>query len=290
MTYTNEKRARSDSSVIERMTYQTMALMDGGWEPVTKEALVYLPAGYSADDEAKRYDVLYLIHGRNQAADYLLTGEDVPLARTLDELIAREDLEPLIVVTPTYRSSTEELGYTEEASLLRPFGRELRESLMPAVAEQYRTFAVSGSLEDLQEARDHQALGGFFFGAVATWYGFMQELDVFSRFVPICGDCWVEGIYGGLMRAGQTALSLQKAVQRSGKSPNEFRIFLASGTLDPLHRSVDRMAHALRAKSDVFTTDNFSYQIKKGGTHSYKDAVGLLAQQLLVLFREDELA
>ncbi len=55
--------------------------------------LVYLPAGYASS--IRRYPVLYLLHGENQADSSFLT---IGLEPTLDRLVAKHEVPPLIAV------------------------------------------------------------------------------------------------------------------------------------------------------------------------------------------------
>jgi enterochelin esterase-like enzyme len=74
-------------SSIVRVTYPSQAL---GWRD---SFLAYLPPGYARS--ARRYPVIYLLHGDRQgAASFLRLG----LARTLDRLIAARAIPPVIAV------------------------------------------------------------------------------------------------------------------------------------------------------------------------------------------------
>jgi S-formylglutathione hydrolase FrmB len=75
-------------SAIARVTYPSQAL---GWRD---SFLAYLPPGY-ARSPARRYPVIYLLHGDKQgAASFLRLG----LEPTLDRLIARHEIPPMIAV------------------------------------------------------------------------------------------------------------------------------------------------------------------------------------------------
>jgi S-formylglutathione hydrolase FrmB len=75
-------------SSIASITYPSAAL---GWRD---RYLVYLPPGYRAN-ATRRYPVLYLLHGEDQpGASFLRLG----LAPTLDRLIAKHQIQPLIAV------------------------------------------------------------------------------------------------------------------------------------------------------------------------------------------------
>lgn len=274
---------------VERFVYESRNYAYETEEPLQKTALVYLPFGYDDADNQRRYNVVYLMHGRARSADYLFGCADGLLQATLDRMIEEGTLPPSIVVTPTYLVDEQaDIGFTEEARALRPFTTELKRDLMPALAARYRTYARSSSWEDIVAARDHHVFGGFSFGGVATWYVFTHCLDAFRWFVPICADCWAVAIYGGQLKAAQTANRLAKSVERQGKGAGDFHIFLGSGTNDPMHRSVARMAQSMRRLSAVFTPENFTCRTKQGGKHDYREAFAFLEEVLPLCVVDDD--
>ena len=82
---------------MEEVVYDTKAYATDERD-VKKTAYVYLPYGYS---EEKEYNILYLMHGTGDDEKYWLKTN--PYNKTmLDNMIADGDIEPLIVVTPTF--------------------------------------------------------------------------------------------------------------------------------------------------------------------------------------------
>lgn len=150
---------------------------------VEKSAWVYLPAGY---DEARKYNILYLMHGTGDDEKYWLITN--PKNKTmLDQMIEQEVIEPLIVVTPTF--------YVEEDcmdgldALTYSFREELRNDLMPAVEETYSTYAASCDDRGFSESRDHRAFAGLSRGAVTTIHSAIcGSLDYFSWFGTFSGS------------------------------------------------------------------------------------------------------
>ena len=79
---------------------------------VEKSVNVYLPYGY---DETEAYDILYLLHGTGGFEDYWIgdssTGKVT--CNVLDNMMEAGESGHVIVVSPTYYSPTEEMGYRE---------------------------------------------------------------------------------------------------------------------------------------------------------------------------------
>ena len=85
------------AGTVEEVVYDTKAYATDERD-VKKTAYVYLPYGYS---EEKEYNILYLMHGTGDDEKYWLKTN--PYNKTmLDNMIADGDIEPLIVVTPTF--------------------------------------------------------------------------------------------------------------------------------------------------------------------------------------------
>jgi enterochelin esterase-like enzyme len=152
----------TEAGSIEELIYETKAYATDG-RAVQKRALVYLPYGY---DPQKPYNILYLMHGTGDDENYWLSTHSYNKVM-LDRLIAFGEIEPLIVVTPTF--------YTEDdckATGLDPltfaFAEELRNDLMPAAESKYSTWASSVDDAGFAESREHRAFAGLSRGSVTT--------------------------------------------------------------------------------------------------------------------------
>src|SRR5690606_7426686 len=180
-----------------------------------KKMNVYLPYGYDPNDKEKRYNVLYLMHGGGENEDLIFggPGENRELKNILDHMIANGDIEPLIVVTPTF------YGGMNDVAL---FHDELISVVVPLVETTYNTHAKSGSLEDLKASRAHRAFGGFSMGSVTTWHVFANKLDYFKYFVPLSGDSWALGERGGGIKPRETAEFLADVARKSGYAPQDY--------------------------------------------------------------------
>ena len=83
---------------VERIDYQSTDLEGNVMD---KYAFVYVPYGY---DDSKPYEILYLIHGGGEDAEKYLykDGEENPLKRSVDHLIANGEIKPSLIVTPSW--------------------------------------------------------------------------------------------------------------------------------------------------------------------------------------------
>ena len=85
----------------------------------------------------------------------------------LDRMIAFGEIEPLIVVTPTFYVE-DDCKDTGLDALTFSFAEELRNDLMPAAEEKYSTFAPSIDEKGFAASREHRAFAGLSRGAVTT--------------------------------------------------------------------------------------------------------------------------
>ncbi|MBQ9189727.1 MAG: hypothetical protein IJ138_10410 [Clostridia bacterium] len=164
---------------LEELVYDTKAYATDS-RAVQKRALVYLPYGYDAE---KPYNILYLMHGTGDDENYWLQTHGYNKVM-LDRLIETGEIEPLIVVTPTFYTEgdcTESLGNLD--ALTFSFRDELRNDLMPAVESKYSTYAKTVDEAGFADSRDHRAFAGLSRGAVTTCHSaFCGSLDYFSYF------------------------------------------------------------------------------------------------------------
>ncbi|ORX49649.1 alpha/beta-hydrolase [Piromyces finnis] len=212
---------------------------------------VYLPYGY---DKNKQYNIFYLMHGGGENEGTIF-GNDVKLNNILDHMIMKGELEPLIVVTPTFNRC--EAG---------TFYREFRESVIPFVEGKYSTYAKSTSPADIKASRMHRAYGGFSMGSVSTWAVLINSLDIVAYYMPLSGDNWVgNGGYG-------KAKSVADAIDKSGLSKNQYFIFCATGSEDIAYPNMNPQIDEMKKMPQfVYTSDfskgNFYYLVANGKTH-----------------------
>ena len=167
---------------VTKLTYRTKAY-GTDMRDVEKSAYVYLPYGY---DETKQYNILYLMHGTGDNEAYWF--ETHAYNKTMvDHLIASGDIDPLIIVTPTFY--VEDDCMNELDHLTYSFAQELRNDLMPVVESTYSTYAESCDSEGFTRSRDHRAFAGLSRGAVTAYHSAMcASLDYFSWFGAFSGS------------------------------------------------------------------------------------------------------
>lgn len=213
----------TQQGTLNKLTYDT-------WESfsyeqksnkITKEAWVYLPYGYTDEEE---YNVFYLSHGGWSNETTLMGTDDNPKSfkNVIDNAIQDENIKPLIIVLPTYNNTSENdsSDYSLAIQLTNQFHNELVNDLIPAVESKYSTYAKDTTPQGLKESRDHRGFGGFSMGSVNTWNTFRYCLDYFRYFMPMSGSYTTDGEY------------MADLVRQQGYSSQDFFIFAASGTDD----------------------------------------------------------
>ena len=178
----------SHSGTVTKHDYDVTSYVNESVKTIHKSFNVYLPYGY---DESRPYNVLILVHGGGgdeeswlntvyDSGEYHMSGRII-----LDNMFERGLCEPCIVVTPATESSYTQ-GLTAGIIQMRD---ELREYIMPYIAEHYSTYAADSSIESLVKARDHFGLGGVSNGALFTFEGGMRHnFDLFGSYLALSGD------------------------------------------------------------------------------------------------------
>jgi enterochelin esterase-like enzyme len=199
-----------------------------------KNMYVYLPYGY---DKSKKYNVFYLMHGGGESEETCFNDNNINIDVMLDNMIANGEIEPMIVVTPTFNKAPSADGVWEE----------MRKSIIPYVESKYSTYADDTSIEGLKASRYHRAYGGFSMGGGSTWANFRNNLDIIAYFMPLSGHCW------------DGAGAVCNAARKSGFKKNEYFVFAATGTKDIAYGNMVPMINELKKNTDVFTyTADFS--------------------------------
>jgi len=219
-----------------------------------KTLYVYTPYNY---DPSKKYNIFYLMHGGNENENKLFFDNDTMIQNMLDHMIMNGELEPLIVVTPTFNGN---------GSSAQNFYEELRQSVIPFVESKYSTYAEDTTAEGMKASRMHRAYGGFSMGAVSTWAVFKNDLDIVGYFMPLSGDHW------GPNSADGKAQDLADAVHKFGFTPRQYFIFAATGTKDMAQPNIGPQIEAMKKLDEFrFTSDfskgNFYYFEAQGNDH-----------------------
>lgn len=124
-----EQEAEQRGSIV-RVDYNTRDYAEGSGAARTNTAYVYLPYGY---DGQERYNIMYLVHGHYGTASTYFETENGMLRKLLDQMIAHGDIDPMIVVTPTYNYGQPTANYTDADPYCRALPQELVNDLIPVV-------------------------------------------------------------------------------------------------------------------------------------------------------------
>lgn len=133
---------------------------------------MYTPPGY--DGSEKEYPVLYLLHGGGEDERGWATQGKADLI--LDNLIAEEKAEPMIIVMMDGNIPSPTSG----GSSLPIFEKELTESVIPFVENNYRT----------KTDAKNRALAGLSMGGIQTLYAGIYNTDIFSN-LGVFSSGWI---------------------------------------------------------------------------------------------------
>jgi enterochelin esterase-like enzyme len=154
-------------SSIDRAAYSSPALGSEG------SLLVYLPPGYAST--TRRYPVLYLLHGQNGHATAFL---EIGVQRSLDRLIARKAIPPMIAVMIQDRSGLEnwrDLGSRRSASYVVEVS-ELVDRMLPTIGTRAGR-AIAGNSMGGYGAMHIALANPERFSVVESWLGYFNNLD-----------------------------------------------------------------------------------------------------------------
>ena len=243
-------------------TYESFSYNEKS-QRLLKHAVVYLPYGY---DESKQYPVFYLMQGGWSNEYTYLGSPDEPhgMKHILDHGIANGEIQPMIVVCPTYNNtSPEDSGdYSLALRLTDNYHNELINDLIPAVEGKYSTYAEDTTPEAIAASRDYRAFCGFSMGSMATWRTFEHSLDYFRYFIPSSGG------------PAASTETYERVIKDSGHEWDDFFIFAASGTNDFAYSGFKNGIDAMReSDSGLFRfADNEAegnlYYLESDGDHS----------------------
>ncbi|MBR6030049.1 MAG: esterase family protein [Clostridia bacterium] len=236
-------RGPKEAGVIQRIAYPSQDYLTGTGE-TTKHAVVYLPYGYT---EEKQYKVLILCHGVGGTEDEWGFAKPYSIQKAIiDNLIARGEIEPLIIVMPNGRSSTEPYKTSmEHAQDFYCFGKELRNDLLPWIDEHFATYTGD---------RMQRAMAGLSMGGMQTInIGLCECLDCFAWF--------------GAFSAAPTTYEAAQIAEELKKFPEEEIAYFYSlcGTEDNLYFAGAGAAKELPNFTDRVTEKNWHWQERSGG-------------------------
>ena len=258
----NYYTSADEQGTLEELYYDTYESMtyDEKSQILNKRAIVYLPYGYSDDEQ---YDVFYLMHGgwSNETSTFGTPSNPSSFKNVIDNAIQNGEIKPMMIVCPTYNntSSNDSDNFSLALNLNRNYHNELRNDLIPAVESKYNTYAKDTTPEELRNSREHRGFGGFSMGSVATWRTFQNCLDYFKYFMPMsCGTSLDDDTIW---------------VAAKNYNQDDYFVFSMTGTDDFAYSYVNQRIQKM-LDSDYFTelTDdtngNFVYRIMDGYSHN----------------------
>ena len=258
---------------------------------VNKSVMVYLPAGYDTSEE--RYNIIYLLHGaQGSMLNYFKEDQPTQMKYLLDHMIEDGVIEPVIVVAATYFTQEEfmkSLPLVLQVELTKNFPDELVEDIIPAVESQVRTYAEDTTLEGIVASRDHRCIAGFSLGGVAAWNTFLKQMQAFKWYLPISQASWDDGEDGltGIMNSDISAETLYEAVKEQGYGPEDFMLFVATGSDDDAFEYATNQMKSLLEYDDMFKVgENTSCSMMSNGTHTIKALYTYMYHILPSLFVE----
>ena len=151
------------------------------FRPTDRDINVYLPVGYETNG-TRRYPVLYMQDGQNifDAATSFFSGQEEYLDEEAQTLVARHEVEPLIIVGISSGGLARLNEFTPPAAGKQGgkadlYGRMLVEEIKPFIDAQYRTL----------KGRSHTGLGGRSLGGLATLYLGLKYRSVFGNLAVV---------------------------------------------------------------------------------------------------------
>lgn len=209
---------------------------ESGVTRTRRQALVYLPPGYSAQ---RRYPVLYLLHGiggnQHEWRGY------VRAMAVLDRLLAQGQALPMIVVMPNGRARPDDAPpkpdqtFTpEHIAAFASFEADLLHSLIPAVDAKYATLADA----------DHRAIAGLSMGGGQSLNFGLRHPETFA---------WV----GGFSSAPNTRPAAELLRDQRGFKG----VYLSCGKRDGLINVSQAMHRELKAMgiAHVWNVDEYGH-------------------------------
>ena len=217
--------------------------------------VIYTPAEYETSPQ-KKYPVFYLISGTTDTEE---TWYKAGRAHTiLDNLIARKQAEPMIVVMPYgyMNNGTPGPSTPEAIGMYQTFSREMTECIMPYVEKNFRTF----------NDRHHRAIAGFSRGGGQSMFTALTHPDKFG---------WL-GSYSAYL----TPQVMDKFFPDLKATSSQLHmLWMCVGTSDFLYKDVIR-------NQQYFDKKGIKYQlVTRKGNHTWMHARYCLTETCKQLFK-----
>ncbi len=197
-----------EQGTVYRLEYETYLydyyfannIPESEWKPVIKACYIYVPANY---DEAKQYDVYYLMHGATgDETNWFSFNCDGTVSNVgegdftvmLDTCIKEGIIKPAIYVSATVNTDVSSFdkkirNVYSATNELASFPHELVKDLIPAVESRFSTFAEGTDPEQLKASRDHRAFAGLSLGAAVVWNSMPVAYEYIAYYAPLANGC-----------------------------------------------------------------------------------------------------
>jgi enterochelin esterase-like enzyme len=157
-----------------------------------RRLFVYTPPGYDKNFE-QEYPVVYIQHGGGEdETGWVNQGK---IDHILDNLIARGNARPMIVVIANGNVRAGGGGYSSEA--MTAFKKEMTQNIVPFIDENYRT------LTDVK----NRAICGLSMGGGQSFYTGLESLDYFGSV-----GIFSSGIFGGIRNPSGNVFDAEKEI------------------------------------------------------------------------------
>ena len=276
----------SETGKLVDLSY-TSSTYDTANTKVTKHATVYLPYRYSSK---KKYNIVYLMHGYGGSEHTYLGSVGSPryFKTMLDNMIAKGDIDPVIVVTPTITWGSEDYYRTMDN-----FQKELNNDLIPAVEGKYSTYAKSTDSAGLRASRGHRAMAGFSMGGCITWQTLRDDVRYFRYFLPMSCPLYYYDPNDSTDRTADMASQIDRGIVSAGYGSSDFCVFAATGTKDYMrHELINQVTHLKSYTGEFSSTDtdfsdgNLMLYVADGHHHSFKQSYVYLYNGMIRFFRK----
>ncbi|MDQ0190887.1 esterase [Alicyclobacillus cycloheptanicus] len=204
---------------------------------------VYLPPGYSA---AKRYPVLYLLHGKDGNQDSWMSpvfgdGIDVNLAAT--RMIRNHQIAPLIIVTPeidnSYGLNTSKVRRQNVGGYSRGmYETWLDHDLIHYIDAHFSTIPTASG----------RYIGGYSMGGFAALHLAFTHPNLYSKAGVMSAALWVGGLPEELAWIYPTPAEQAERdpITYAEHHPLHVPVAIIEGTDDPFYYADERLAAVLR--------------------------------------------
>lgn len=228
-----------------------------------KTVEVYVPGAYR---QGAAMDVLYLMHGSGMRHDAFAAT----MRPQFDEWIAAGDMEPMLVVFPTYYPDDGFVvaDYSQDYPLNHFFATDEVTAVIELVESTLTTHARDTSEQGLQSSRRHRAFGGYSMGGITTWDVLVAHPQSFAWFMPMAGDSWI-GRTTGASDTVSVADTLASGLQDADYSAGDFQVIAMVGGADGTKSAMQAQIEQLRRRhGELFTEQSLLYWENAGGGHS----------------------